>query len=234
MLALTPVAVLMFRFNNPDALLVLLMVAAAYATVRAVEKAGTRWLLLAGVLLGFGVPHQDAAGASSSLPALAAAYLWAAPTGLWRRVRQLLAAGVAIVVVGGWWFARGRAVAGDATGPYIGGSTNNSALELAFGYNGLGRIFGGEGSAAVAAERPTRLERQAFPRRGGSGRQASQAAGRRTRRVASRRTGRLRGWRWRAFGGQAGLGRLFANDVGGQIALAAARGAGRCSSIGMG
>ena len=51
-MALTPVAVLMFRFNNPDALLVLLMVAAAYAVVRAVEQAGTRWLLLAGVLFG--------------------------------------------------------------------------------------------------------------------------------------------------------------------------------------
>ena len=34
-MALTPVAVLMFRFNNPDALLVLLLVAGAYATVRA-------------------------------------------------------------------------------------------------------------------------------------------------------------------------------------------------------
>src|SRR3954470_11640948 len=57
-LALTPVAVLMFRFNNPDALLVLLMVAAAWATTHAVEKsattAGTRWLLLAGAFIGFG------------------------------------------------------------------------------------------------------------------------------------------------------------------------------------
>ena len=44
---------LMFRFDNPDALLVLLMTAAAYATVRAVEKAGARWLVLAGALLGF-------------------------------------------------------------------------------------------------------------------------------------------------------------------------------------
>ena len=49
MLALTPVAVLMFRFNNPDALLVLLLVAAAYATMRALEDgvrhpvAGWRW-----------------------------------------------------------------------------------------------------------------------------------------------------------------------------------------------
>ena len=53
-LAVTPVAALMFRYNNPDALLVLLMTAAAYAMVRAVESGRTRWLVLAGALLGFG------------------------------------------------------------------------------------------------------------------------------------------------------------------------------------
>ncbi|MEI6622350.1 MAG: glycosyltransferase family 39 protein, partial [Actinomycetes bacterium] len=52
--ALTPVAVLMFRFNNPDALLVLLLVAAAYAVTRAIEKASPRWLMLAGLLIGTG------------------------------------------------------------------------------------------------------------------------------------------------------------------------------------
>src|SRR5437879_4269647 len=53
-LALTPVAALMFRFNNPDALLVLLLVAAAYATTRAIERASGAWLGLAGVFIGFG------------------------------------------------------------------------------------------------------------------------------------------------------------------------------------
>src|SRR6478736_6269311 len=53
-LAFTPVAALMFRFNNPDALLVLLLTGAAYAVTRAIERAGTSWLLLAGALVGFG------------------------------------------------------------------------------------------------------------------------------------------------------------------------------------
>ncbi|SCL21990.1 Dolichyl-phosphate-mannose-protein mannosyltransferase [Micromonospora pallida] len=53
-LALTPVATLMFRFNNPDALLVLLLTVAAYATVRALEAASTRWIVLVGALVGFG------------------------------------------------------------------------------------------------------------------------------------------------------------------------------------
>ena len=62
-LALTPVAVLMFRFNNPDALLVLLLVAARlrHAARRRARPAPGGWCS-AGALVGFGVPHQDAAG----------------------------------------------------------------------------------------------------------------------------------------------------------------------------
>ncbi len=143
-LALTPVAVLMFRFNNPDALLVLLMVAAAWATTHAVEKGSTRWLLLAGVFLGFGFLTKMLQ-AFLVLPGLALAYLWAAPTTPWRRVRQLLAGGLAIVVSAGWWLLA-VALWPAASRPYIGGSTTNSPLELALGYNGLGRILGGEGN----------------------------------------------------------------------------------------
>jgi len=125
-LALTPVAVLMFRFNNPDALLVLLMVAAAWATTHAVEKASTRWLLLAGVFIGFGFLTKMLQ-VFLVVPGLAVAYLWAAPTTLWRRIRQLLAAGVAIVVSTGWWLLAVALWPVDSR-PYIGGSTNNSPL----------------------------------------------------------------------------------------------------------
>ena len=61
-LALTPVAALMFRFNNPDALLALLMVAGRYLVVRALEDGRTRWLVAAGVAIGLALPHQDAPG----------------------------------------------------------------------------------------------------------------------------------------------------------------------------
>ncbi|MFJ8819194.1 ArnT family glycosyltransferase [Amycolatopsis thermoflava] len=143
-LALTPVAALMFKFNNPDALLVLLMVAGAYCTVRALDRASTGWLLLAGAALGFGFLTKMLQ-AFLVLPAFALVYLVAAPTGLGRRLLQLLGAAVALVVATGWWIV---AVAWWPTDsrPYIGGSTDNTPLELAFGYNGLGRIFGGDGN----------------------------------------------------------------------------------------
>ncbi|CCH18307.1 Glycosyl transferase family 39 (fragment) [Micromonospora lupini str. Lupac 08] len=141
-LAVTPVATLMFRFNNPDALLVLLLVAGAYATVRALETASTRWIVLAGTLVGFGFLTKMLQ-AFLLVPVFAGVYLLAAPTGLWRRVRQLLLAGVAVVVSAGWWVAVVELVPASAR-PYIGGSQGNSILELTLGYNGLGRITGDE------------------------------------------------------------------------------------------
>jgi 4-amino-4-deoxy-L-arabinose transferase-like glycosyltransferase len=143
-MALTPAAVLMFRFDNPDALLVLLMVGAAYAVTRALEKAGTRWLLLAGALVGFAFLTKMMQG-FLVLPAFALVYLVAAPTTLGRRIGQVLGAGLAVVVAAGWWLlAVGLWPASSR--PYIGGSTNNSVLNLVFGYNGLGRLFGSEGN----------------------------------------------------------------------------------------
>ncbi|HEX3812065.1 MAG TPA: glycosyltransferase family 39 protein [Mycobacteriales bacterium] len=141
-LALTPVATLMFRFNNPDALLVLLLVAGAYATVRAVETASTRWLVFAGFLVGSGFLVKMLQ-AFLVVPAFALVYLLAAPTRPMRRIRQLLLAGLAMLVSAGWWVAIVELVPARDR-PYIGGSQHNSVLELIFGYNGFGRITGNE------------------------------------------------------------------------------------------
>jgi len=141
-LATTPVAVLMFRFNNPDALLVLLMVAGAYATVRAIETASTRWLVLTGTLVGFGFLTKMLQ-ALLVVPAFALAYLVAAPTPLRRRITQVLWGGLAMLVAAGWWVAIVELVPARYR-PYIGGSQDNSILELTLGYNGLGRLNGDE------------------------------------------------------------------------------------------
>ena len=133
-------------------------------------------------------------------------------------MRQLLAAGLAMVVVGGWWFAA-VALWPAADRPYIGGSTDNSAIQLAFGYNGLSRILGqgfggGRGGSGAAAGATAGSA-------AGSGGGGGHPGG-----PTQRRAGRRVSWRPGAFpaagggpfGGGAGLSRLFANDVGGQIA----------------
>ncbi len=141
-LALTPVATLIFRFNNPDALLVLLLVLGAYATVRALERASTGWLALAGALVGFGFLAKQLQ-AFLVVPAFALVYLAAAPASLRRRVGQLLVAGVAMVAAAGWWVAVVELLPASVR-PYVGGSQTNSVLELTFGYNGFGRLTGNE------------------------------------------------------------------------------------------
>src|SRR5438270_2278276 len=142
-MALTPVAVVMFRFDNPDALLVLLLTAAGYAVVRAQEgPRATRWLALAGALIGFAFLAKMAQ-AFLVLPGFALAYLLFAPGGIGRRLGHLLLGGVSMVVAGGWWVAIVQLWPASSR-PYIGGSTTNSVLELALGYNGLSRLAGGE------------------------------------------------------------------------------------------
>jgi 4-amino-4-deoxy-L-arabinose transferase-like glycosyltransferase len=141
-LALTPVAVLMFRFNNPDALLVLLLTVAAYAVTRALEAASTRWLVLAGSLVGLGFLAKMMQ-AFFVVPAFGLVYLLAAPTPVRRRIWQLVLAGVAMFVAAAWWVVAVTLTPASAR-PYIGGSQHNSILELIFGYNGFGRLTGNE------------------------------------------------------------------------------------------
>ncbi|OBG90016.1 glycosyl transferase [Mycobacterium sp. E136] len=146
-LALTPVAALMFRFNNPDALLVLLMVVAAYCVLRATETASTRWMVLAGCALGFAFLTKMLQ-AFLVVPGLALAFLVAAPVGMWRRIGSLAAGAAAMVVSAGWFLALVELWPADSR-PYIGGSTDNSLLQLALGYNGIERIAGRGGPGGM-------------------------------------------------------------------------------------
>jgi 4-amino-4-deoxy-L-arabinose transferase-like glycosyltransferase len=142
-LALTPVAALMFRFNNPDALLVLLLVAAAYCVQRACEKASSRWwLIAAGVAVGFGFLAKMLQ-AFLVLPGFAIAYLIAAHRPVRSRVVDMLGALAAVVVSSGWYLLLVE-LWPTSSRPYIGGSQHDSIVELALGYNGFGRLTGDE------------------------------------------------------------------------------------------
>jgi 4-amino-4-deoxy-L-arabinose transferase-like glycosyltransferase len=140
--ALTPVAVLMFRFNNPDALLVLLLVASAYAMTRALEAGRTRWLVLAGVFVGFAFLAKELQ-AFLVLPGFGLVYLIAGPPKLGKRIGQIILLGLTTIVAGGWWVAIVQLTPASQR-PYIGGSQNNSFWNVLFGYNGFGRLTGSE------------------------------------------------------------------------------------------
>jgi 4-amino-4-deoxy-L-arabinose transferase-like glycosyltransferase len=148
-LALTPVAVVIFRVNDPDALLTLLLLLAAWACWRAIETATTIWLVLSGALVGLAFLTKSL-DAFIVVPALALAYLWCGTPRLLRRAGQLGWAALALLVSSAWWVVIVDAWPKDAR-PYIGGSTTNSELNLIFGYNGLSRLSGSGGIAAAGA-----------------------------------------------------------------------------------
>jgi 4-amino-4-deoxy-L-arabinose transferase-like glycosyltransferase len=145
MLALTPVAALMFRFNNPDALLVATLVAAAYCLMRALESAGTRWIVATGALIGFAFLAKMGQ-ALLVVPAFGLVYLLAAPASFRRRIAGALAGLAAMIVSGGWWVAI-VALLPASSRPYIDGSPDNNIFNLIFGYNGFQRLFGSGGGA---------------------------------------------------------------------------------------
>lgn len=152
-LAVTPVAALMFRFNNPDALLVFLMVAAVWALLRAVADGRWCWLVSAGAFIGFGFLAKQLQ-VLLVVPPLALTYLIAGPPKLGKRIAQLFAAGAAMVVSAGWWLLAVELWPASSR-PWIGGSQHNSIIELTLGYNGFGRLSGNEtGSVGPGGELP--------------------------------------------------------------------------------
>ena len=188
-LALTPVAALMFKFNNPDAMLTLCLVLAAYFTTRAIGRAGWKWLAAAGAVIGLAFLTKMLQG-FLVVPALGLAYLWAAPTTVRRRLAHLLGALTGIIVVAGSYIALFQLTPASER-PYMAGSTTNSFLELTFGYNGLARITGsGEGMPG-----------------GGAAGAAGTAGG----------PGGGFGGGNAGFGGAAGLLRMFGTSFGGEV-----------------
>lgn len=147
---LTPAAAVLFRYNNPDALLTLLLAASLYLTLRAVEDGRWRWLLGAGIVVGLGFLTKSAQ-ALIILPVLGLVYLFAGPGRAVRRLWQLLAALGMVVVSAGWWIV--IAENWDAgSRPYAGGSFTNSFVEVILRQNGLGRILGAAAGGSEQTE----------------------------------------------------------------------------------
>jgi 4-amino-4-deoxy-L-arabinose transferase-like glycosyltransferase len=141
-LATTPITIAIARVNNPDALLILLLVASAFFTQKAIASGRTRPLLLAGAMVGLAFMTKMLQG-WMVVPALGAAYLLAGPSRIGTRIAQLAAALATMVAVSAAWPVAVSLWPGSK--PYVGGSTDGSVWDLIFGYNGFGRLTGEEG-----------------------------------------------------------------------------------------
>ena len=151
----TPVAALMFRFDNPDALLILLMLSAAACVLRGLElpadrhsnRVRTRWYAVAGLLIGLGFLTKQFQ-VLLVLPGFGLAMLLLSPTPWPRRLLDAVVALGAMVVGTGWWVLL-TVLVPSGSRPYFGGSQTDSFIELTFSYNGLGRLTGNETGSVI-------------------------------------------------------------------------------------
>jgi len=138
--ALTPVIVAVSRANNPDAILVCCLVAAAYATQRAISDQRPGWLVVAGCCCGLGFLAKLLV-AGLVMPGAFAAYLLVGPLRWRRRLRDVVLAGTAFLLIAGSWIALVDLTPASSR-PYVANSTNNTAQNVVFGADGFGRLTG--------------------------------------------------------------------------------------------
>ena len=146
-MALTPAAALMFRFNNPDSFLTLFLTASAYSFLRAFEEdKPVLWLSLAGLFTGFAFNTKMLQGLLL-LPIMTIIYISFARLKFTTRMWHLGAAGIVTIVSTFWWSILVW-LTPAVSRPWVGSTSDNSIWSLIFGYNGFGRLLGNGGGPA--------------------------------------------------------------------------------------
>jgi 4-amino-4-deoxy-L-arabinose transferase-like glycosyltransferase len=152
-LAVMPVSVSTDRNNTIDGLLVFVLLLAVWAIWHSVETGRFRFLAIGAVLIGLGF-NIKMLQAFMPLLGLYALYLFGAKEPWGKRVLHLgLATLVLLAVSFSWSIAVDLTPASNR--PYVGSSTNNSELELIFGWNGIKRISSLLGTRLGRSGQPT-------------------------------------------------------------------------------
>ncbi len=139
-LATTPVALAVDRNNTVDAMLNFCLLLAAWMFIIATETGKLRYLLLGAFVVGLGFNIKNLQ-AFLPLPAFFALYFFGAKVGWRRKTLSLVLASVLLGTVSLSWSEVVDLVPASQR-PYVGSSSNNSEMDLIFGYNGAKRIFG--------------------------------------------------------------------------------------------
>lgn len=143
----TPIVVLMSRYNNPDPLMLLLMLISVYGVQHAIESNRLKYVILTGVAVGLAFMTKQLQGLLV-LPSISVAYLWWGNAAWSKKLKNAAISGAVMALTGGFWMTLVDLIPSEAR-PYVGGSHSNSVLELTVAYNGLDRIVGTD-DAAVA------------------------------------------------------------------------------------
>lgn len=198
-LMLTPVAALMFGFNNPDAILTFMLTASGYAFLRSLEgRRPLLWLGLAGLFTGLAFNTKMLQGLMV-LPAMVIVYLAFAKPPIVTRFLHLMFAGVITTVSTLWWSVLVW-LTPSGNRPWVGSTNDNSIWSLIFGYNGFGRLLGSHGGGGGGTPPSGGMAMASLGGMGGGAPSGGHGPG---------STG---------FGGQTGIFRMFNNDFGPNIA----------------
>jgi 4-amino-4-deoxy-L-arabinose transferase-like glycosyltransferase len=165
-LAVFPSFVAVSRTNNVDALLILLMILACEAALRACERGRWGALLCSGALVGLAFNTKTLA-AYLVVPGIALAFLLCAPGSLRKRLLQLLAAGAVLLAVSAAWMLAVELTPASQR-PFVGSSTDNSELGLTFSYNGFGRVGGQTGGPGQIPVGTGGVAKRVAPGKGGT------------------------------------------------------------------
>lgn len=136
------------RDNNTDALLILLMLLAGWALLRAIETDRLRTLILAAVLAGLAF-NTKALAAYLVVPGMGLAYLVCANGTLRRRAIRTGVAAVVLAAVSFVWILTVDLIP-QSQRPWVGGTTDDSEISLTFAYNGFGRVAGQVGGSGTS------------------------------------------------------------------------------------
>ena len=149
-LAITPVVVATDRNNTIDSTLVLTLLLAAWAFIKATESGKLKYLLLGAGLVGIGF-NIKMLQAYLPVPAFYALYFLGSSERLRRKIGKLaLATSLLLVISLSWITIVDVTPAGQR--PYVGSSGTNSAWNLTIGYNGIQRLLGmGRNSGSLAS-----------------------------------------------------------------------------------
>jgi 4-amino-4-deoxy-L-arabinose transferase-like glycosyltransferase len=165
-LAVFPSFVAISRTNNVDALLILLMILACEAALRACERGRWGALLCSGALVGLAFNTKTLA-AYLIVPPIALAFLLCAPGSLRKRLLQLLAGGAVLLAVSAAWMLAVELTPASQR-PFVGSSTDNTELGLTFSYNGFGRVGGQTGGPGQIPVGTGGVAKRVAPGKGGA------------------------------------------------------------------
>ncbi len=138
LIATTPIIAAVARSNQPQTFFLLALAIAADRATAALKSGNRRSLIWAGVWIGIAF-QTYMLEAWAVWPALIVAWLVAAPLAWKERIKSLLIAGITSLAVSLTWIIVVTMTPASSR-PYVGGTYHNSAWEMVFGYNGLGRF----------------------------------------------------------------------------------------------